>query len=164
VERISLVGLRLGGALAMLSAAESCDIDSLVLWDPVIRGSSHVEELKMLQAEFLRLGYVSSPRRNDAAALPDEVLGYPMTAELWEDLANIDLLSIDHRPANQVLLIESARPSGLEQAHSHLARSEVAVERQHIQEPRIWLAEPVQGIVPHQLLEAVVSWMLRVYP
>src|SRR5690242_1202032 len=37
VAQVCLVGFRLGGALSMITAAERGDIDSLVLWDPVVK-------------------------------------------------------------------------------------------------------------------------------
>src|SRR5262245_24413810 len=41
---VSLVGLRLGAALAARASAGRADIDRLVLWDPVVLGPSYLEE------------------------------------------------------------------------------------------------------------------------
>lgn len=44
--RVGLVGLRLGGALAAAVAARRRkDVDSLVLWDPVVSGEGYLKEL-----------------------------------------------------------------------------------------------------------------------
>src|SRR2546427_3002506 len=37
VVQVCLIGLRLGGTLAMIAAAQRADPESMVLWDPVVR-------------------------------------------------------------------------------------------------------------------------------
>ena len=46
-DRVSLIGLRLGGALAARVAVKRPDdVKDLVLWDPVVSGSAYLDELQ----------------------------------------------------------------------------------------------------------------------
>ena len=53
VRRVSLVGLRLGGALAARALGEGLEADTLVLWDPVVRGARYLAELETLHGAML---------------------------------------------------------------------------------------------------------------
>ena len=44
LEKVCLVGLRLGAALAIIAGTRRADIDSIILWDPVIDGKRYLEE------------------------------------------------------------------------------------------------------------------------
>jgi len=79
LERVSLLGLRFGAALALRAASRRDDIDQLVLWDPVLRGSAYVDEM-------LR---VADPAEDGAAGRVG-VLGFPLTAEMREQIGRID--------------------------------------------------------------------------
>ena len=45
VEKLSLIGVRLGAALALLASQDRDDIESLALWDPIIWGRGYLREL-----------------------------------------------------------------------------------------------------------------------
>ncbi|HEV2130119.1 MAG TPA: alpha/beta fold hydrolase, partial [Longimicrobiaceae bacterium] len=103
--RLCLAGLRLGGTLATLAATARGGVDSLVLWDPVASGRAYLDELRALQAELLRFAYVD-PKHRMGADL-DEVLGFPLPAPMRGEIEQLDLLSLEGRIAERVLLIES---------------------------------------------------------
>ena len=48
VDRVALLGMRVGALLAALAAARRERIDALVLWDPCLTGSSFVREQQAL--------------------------------------------------------------------------------------------------------------------
>ena len=52
VSRVSLVGVRLGAALAARAAEKRPDVDALNLWDPVVHGRRYVEELVRMGADI----------------------------------------------------------------------------------------------------------------
>ena len=90
--KVSLVGLRVGAALAAMTAARRRDVDRIVLWDPVIDGQAYLAALQVLQAGWLedRLG------KNAAlSASIDELMGFPLTEAGLRELA---ALKIDPLP------------------------------------------------------------------
>ena len=85
-RQISLVGLRLGGTLAALVAAE-LEIDNLVLWSPVTKGRAYVREMKAIS-----LTAETAPRTADADGCI-EAAGFVLSAETAGDLSQLDLLT-----------------------------------------------------------------------
>lgn len=161
--KVCLVGLRLGGALSMMVGAERGDIDHLVLWNPIISGKAYIEELKAAQKEMLKYAY-AEPKYHTNGDKPTEILGFPLTDFMLAGLEKIDLLAVWQKPANNVFLIESNKETREGRLMAHLTRLGTQLEYQHLPCPRIWSEEPQKGIVPHQLLQSVVSQISRVYP
>jgi pimeloyl-ACP methyl ester carboxylesterase len=89
LRRASLVGFRLGAALALQAGVKVRD---LVLWEPVVSGRAHVAEL-MRQHE-LRFNHCLHP-----PPLPEELMGQPFPRALRQELDALDLL--DARPAGR---------------------------------------------------------------
>lgn len=157
IGRVGLVGLRLGGALAAL-AAERNELHSLVLWDPVIDGRDHLEDLRRQHDELLLYGNIAPPRQ--AGQMPlDEALGFPLPDRLRLDIEAIDLLAADFRSVDRVLVIESGRPPKVDELRSRLERQVRDAEHLHIPDPEVWLSLLHQAIVPNRLLNAVVTWI-----
>jgi len=106
VVKVCLVGLRLGGSLAMMVGAARGDIGGMVIWDPVLCGTAYVEKLKMLHQKMLGFAHVK-PKGDTRGDKPTEILGFPYMASLLIDIENLDLLSIEKKPADKVLVIQS---------------------------------------------------------
>lgn len=153
--RICLAGLRLGGTLALMSGVERGDIDGIVLWDPVGDGRTYVDELTALHQR--------ETKQRDASPVRTEVLGFPLTERMREELHGIDLLSIRRRPAAHVLLVDSHESAGKAELSGQLQRLGARVEYQRLPSPRIWIKEN-KTVVPHQALQCVASWISRTYP
>ena len=87
VSRVSVVGLRLGAAVACRAAARGTRIHELVLWDPVIRGARYLSRLEARQ-ERIRLdqAYPISDVID-----PDTLLGLPLTRAQRAELDTLDL-------------------------------------------------------------------------
>jgi hypothetical protein len=94
---------------------------------------------------------------------PTEILGFPMHDFMFTDLAKMDLVKIRNKPSNNILLIQSGKNSGVEHLRKHLLSFETQLTCQQISIPKIWLEEAFKGLVPHELLDSVVSWLLEVY-
>ena len=76
IERVSLVGLRLGAALAAEVAAQSTAlVDSLILWDPIVSGRDYVDTLEQIGSGA-------------------EVDGFELSASLAAEMREIDLREV----------------------------------------------------------------------
>jgi uncharacterized protein len=157
---ICLVGLRLGGTLAMLAGVKRGDIDGLVLWDPIVNGRAYVEELLAGQSSAMRW---SDPRPPSDPTPPTEVLGFPLSDLLRQDLCAIDLLSSGRRPAPHVLVVDGSDNGSLRQLSHFLEGLGTRVEYAQIASPKIWMHEN-KTVVPHQVLQGVAAWLTRMYP
>jgi pimeloyl-ACP methyl ester carboxylesterase len=121
VRQISVIGLRLGGALAC-AAAREIPLHHLVLWDPVLDGLVYVNELRAMQRKLLRT-WPHAPVWPPGAE-HEELLGYRYPRSLLEQVSLLNLAQGALPQAERVSLVLSADdPAGrqfqqrLEQQH-----------------------------------------------
>jgi pimeloyl-ACP methyl ester carboxylesterase len=82
---IALVGMRLGAAIAALACSRGLSAQTLVLWEPVVRGTDYIDELEVLdERENLRLLHHVRRAR-------DELVGFPFSRTLRRSIAQLDL-------------------------------------------------------------------------
>lgn len=165
VPRTALVGLRLGGTLALLAAGARDDIDATVLWDPVLRGSEYLAELDEVHQRMLGFAHVV-PKRPVAGAGPEpERLGFPLPPELASDLRGVDVLGGLAAPAKRALVIESHTTVSQEPLRAALEKLGVATSYQRFENRNLWawVEDFAKVHVPHRILEAIVDWSSEEY-
>jgi len=152
-----IVGLRLGGALSTMIGSQRDDVESMVLWSPVVNGKSYLENLFSLQKEMLR--FRPKPKRKHAQDHID-VLGFPLSRFLRGELEKIDLLTVTEKPAKNILLIQSDEGDGQSSLHGRLSRTEARLESQCFEAPQNW-PPTADGslLVPSQVLQSIVAWV-----
>jgi exosortase A-associated hydrolase 2 len=161
LAQICLVGLRLGGTLAMIAATEQGDLESLILWDPVVSGKNYLAALLYRQKEALRFRHKPNSGWKSTTAI--EVLGFVLPPPLCAELERIHLLPIGRKPANNVLLMQTDQVAG-DALMSHLKQTEAQVEFQCLEAPQIWLpTEDGSLLVPGQVLQSLTSWISRTH-
>jgi len=165
VAKVCLVGLRLGGTLSMMVGSERTDIGGMVLWDPVLRGTAYVERLRTLHQKMLRFAHVKE-KGDTKGDKPCEILGFPYTESLLLDIENLDLLSIEAKPADNLLVIQSDEDTDQRQLKKSLEGMRARVDFLHCPTPQIWtwIEDFGKVVVPYQVLQSVVSWMCEAYP
>jgi len=162
VVQVCLIGLRLGGTLAMNAAAERADLESLVLWDPVVSGNGYLDSLLRLQKEMLRFRPKPTTAQEPQGHL--DVLGFPLSRFLCAELEKIELLPIMGSPARNVLVIQSDPTASEANLKKHFSQMEVRLEYQRFDAPQIW--RPTSDgslLVPSQILQLIVSWTNRLH-
>ena len=160
--RLCLIGLRLGATLALQAAAETGPVESLVLWDPIVRGSSYLQELERFHKRVLDMTETSSGGVTRPAAY-DGLSLFGFGPQLRHELAAIDLLSIQRKPAEHVLLLESvieSSPANL--LAERLQQRGSSVERKCIPGDASWRQDFDSLLFPGQAVPAVVRWVSEV--
>jgi uncharacterized protein len=99
VRQVSLCGLRIGGALALQAAAGLHGIAGVILWEPVVRGADHLEELRALDEDRRRWSRQPAPKHSG------ELLGYPLTQGLSGEVESLDLLAAPPAYAGNVAVV-----------------------------------------------------------
>jgi len=165
VAQVCLVGLRLGGTLSVMVGAERTDISDMVLWDPVVRGTAYVQRLTTLHQKMVRFAHVKE-KSDVRGEKPPEILGFPYTEALLVDIQNMDLLSIQAKPANNILVIQSDEETDQRLLQENLESMNSRVDFLHFPTPQIWvwIEDFAKVVVPYQILQSVVSWMCEAYP
>lgn len=160
VSRVSVVGLRFGGTLAALASSRRGDVDSLLLWDPVLDGAAYLQELATLQSAWIR----------DRLGLPaervltgqSELIGMPLTAALRDGIRAVDLRNAAVPRAARVLFaVSSTRPDCLAW-HEALRGRGIPSGFSQLLSPSGW-ADPEavhQLLLPHEMLKQIVSLTL----
>jgi uncharacterized protein len=161
--RISLIGLRLGATLAANVAVRvGAEINSLVLWDPVVSGVEYLAEVQ----RAARTGWLR-PRSGLVAPAHQrrghEAMGLRLTETDAAALRRIDLAAVAPALPDRTLLVAS-QPLG-----SHASFQRALDQRQpplaieHIDSPPGWIEWPVDhplaGTVPVKVLQRIVEWL-----
>lgn len=163
LTKVCLAGVRLGGTLSLMAGAERGDIESIVLWDPVVNGKDYIEELTTLQQEML---VKSKVRRDSFVTDQVEILGFAFHRQMLGRLAEVDLLSVRRHPANNILIVESGEKTRDGKLVECLERVGADVEYQRLPGPAVWVErdDPLFNILgPRRILGAVVSWISRTH-
>lgn len=135
LSRVSLVGLRFGATLAAMAASTRSDVASLVLCDPVMRGADYVAQLQALEQRWAH----GRPRPIVPAGteLPDELIGFPMSAALRAGFEKTDLGRVTRWPARQVVTLTSKGSSDAE-LRAHLQTLAIAATHETVNSDCEW--------------------------
>jgi alpha/beta superfamily hydrolase len=93
-ETVMLAGQRFGGLLAGKVAQIRTDVNSVVLWEPVLDGRSYLDDLRQLHREMLDLWVCKMTTVNSDDQ--EEILGAVFRRELCKDIekTTLDLANI----------------------------------------------------------------------
>jgi pimeloyl-ACP methyl ester carboxylesterase len=146
----SIVGLRLGATAALLRQArpDAAEVPRLVLWDPIVDGRAHLDDLQAMHREHF-----------DGGA-GDEVLGFPLPGTLRDDLARLEVARFGRPRARRVLMLRTggSREADLDALAAHLRETGVSVDVHAVDTPPMW-RDPGKTYVPRPALDDIVSWM-----
>ena len=153
VERVCLVGLRLGATLAMMAGAGRRDLAGIAAWDPIVAGADVEREIIRIE----ELQALDTIRQRDIVY--QDVLSYPLTPHLAHEIRQIDLCPLLSPDLPAILVLESEREDSGRRFADQARTQGVRVDFQCIDEARIWLREPYEAIVPRNSMKALVSWI-----
>jgi pimeloyl-ACP methyl ester carboxylesterase len=149
LERVTLVGLRLGGALAAVAATGRSDIDELVLWDSVVDGNDFVRELDE----------VASPPQACSSPGTVGVLGFPFTDVMRREIQQIDLRKSLGASIPLVSILVSSEQQAAKQLEKALGANGADVRYQVIPSAGNWNEVDNFGgaLVPQEIIQGVVT-------
>jgi uncharacterized protein len=157
VSRVSLVGLRFGATLAALAAARRLDIDTLVLWDPVLSGRAYLEELAGVQNAWLRdrLG-VGADQLLDGQP---ELIGMPLPDALVRELKTVDLRASWLPRVDRLFVVMSSPSDDYVQWLGELKAGGLPAGLCYVPGAGDWLnPEAVhQLLLPHEILKQITA-------
>lgn len=160
--KVAFFGLRLGGTLAFLRAAEAGDVESLVLWNPCVTGAGFVGEVSRLHRMYLRI----EPQMAGAVPWPadgEEALGAFLPRTAVDELAKVDLLQAG-RPARHTLLVDGGGVQNQAALVARLAELEAAPEVQAHPGHKFLITVSHRSVVPDVPIDAIVAWLSERHP
>jgi len=104
VERIGLVGLRLGASLASQAVAQGLDAAPIVLWQPIVNGKLfyRLNIQRMLIRQMMTSGAAEGERQTADAATID-LDGYLASRAMCNEIKALDLTNAHAPPAHTLL-------------------------------------------------------------
>ena len=158
VSRVALVGLRFGATLAALAAADRADVESVVLWDPVIKGGEYATDLaeEGVSHESYRAGRV--PERNDGVV---GVLGFPLTEKLRAGMNAIDLNKATLPSRTKVLIVVSGESDESKELERSFSERSKGVEYRCIPTEGNWNEVDANGsaLIPQAVIQGIVQYL-----
>ena len=150
VRKAALIGIRFGASLALLATRPRADVEAIVLWDPAVRGDSHLAELFAL---------------DHAAAAPGDgdlvgVAGFALTQDFRRQIESVDLMTDGAHPATRMLVVVSEERPDYVALHGHLqARINSRCEYRHIPSGGNWVEAEQLGaaLLPQAIIHGIVS-------
>jgi uncharacterized protein len=159
VTKVHWVGLKLGASLGALAARGRRDLDTLVMWDPVVGGRTYLAELRAMHAEHLQLEFAG--RTIDAQPEPDEeeILGFGLGAALREELLAFDLCALPPPSARRVFAITTREGEAERVLRAHLEGLTPPAVYRHVPLAVDWNSEEAmnRSLVPGEAVQAIVA-------
>ncbi|NUP98652.1 MAG: alpha/beta fold hydrolase [Armatimonadetes bacterium] len=160
---LTLLGLRLGATLAALAADETLAVDNLVLWEPVVSGSTYMRQNRQRSQIRKELtageGPASVGGEGDYPA--SDFDGFLISGALHQGIAESDLLTAPAARCRRALVLQISGSSRLrkplEELRDRLTEAGVETELENIAVEAFWSAI---GLVDTAAVrERTASWL-----
>src|SRR5579862_8919194 len=164
VERVCLLGFRLGALLATLAAAQCEAASSLILVAPVISGRRYLRELRTVHLAASQNAVVaptpSALADENSAEDSFEVSGFALSPATIRTLTAVDMMSISAAPAQKILILDRTDLPAAARWNELLGR--LGVRTKYLCLPgivqMIWTA-PHFATVPGTMISVMSSWL-----
>ena len=160
VQHIVLVGVRIGGTLAM-AAAERAGAHGLILFAAHASGRTYAREVRAFR-RLMRAGG-ADPEPNDATDGVEQVAGFMLTAATMQELTALDPLSRD-LGVKGALVVPRDDVAGDLTIADRLGSQGVAVERTVLPGYTKMMVDAHESVAPREVIDASVRWLSARYP
>jgi len=159
--RLTLLGVRMGAALALRHVIERGGIERLVLWDPLVTGQSFVDELHLRTAQQEQwLVERHGPRPESVQADgPRDLFGFRYSISMLDEFAALDLLALRAEASASSFILDNCEDEKTVALTENLRGMGLEVELRQFPAPKIWMAEPYQGLLSAQSLKIIDAWI-----
>jgi alpha-beta hydrolase superfamily lysophospholipase len=167
VDRVCLLGIRLGALLAALAAAECRTVESLILVGPVVSGRRYVRELRMTQLAGIALtGSSGSDGDPEAGRTNPKVLeagGFSLSAATLQTLAEVDLHTAAAPAVRSILILDNDKlPSAKRWAES-LSHSGIELDYKSLPGLiEMAMTAPQFATVPRAMIDTTRQWLATI--
>jgi pimeloyl-ACP methyl ester carboxylesterase len=160
VQRVCLLGFRLGALLATLAAARSEAVNAVIVVAPVLSGRRYLRELRTTQLAAAEPGTVilSDPQAPGVGTM--EVSGFSLSAATIAHLSQLDLSVLAEPPASDMLIIDRDDLPGA-RGWSELLPG-LGVRTRYVALPgfvEMIMTAPHLAVIPQAMLAAMRDWL-----
>lgn len=167
VDRVCLLGIRLGAMLAALAAAECRTVESLILVGPVVSGRRYVRELRMTQLAGIAMtgsgGSDADPEANRTTPKVLEAGGFSLSAATLESLAQVDLQTAAPPPVRSMLIFDNDKLPSAKRWVESLQHSGIQLEHKNLPGLiEMVMTAPQFATVPRAMIDATRQWLTSI--
>ena len=137
-----------------MQAAAAKEVESLLLWAPIVNGRSYVREMKALSLTATIKAPPLSEAPNDI-----EAAGFVVTKQTADDLSKLDLLKVQPRCQRALVMARADFPLD-RRLLDHLVGLGIRAEQTAQPGFAEMMAEPHSTQVPRQAIAFAVDWLL----
>jgi alpha-beta hydrolase superfamily lysophospholipase len=161
VGPVTLVGVRIGAALAARAACEIDDVEALVLLSPVADGRRFLRELTLRARTIAEIWQLES-RIEDGTWF--EASGLRLDQPTRDALARLDVAQLPRCPAPRALVLDQRdSPAGAVMGE-RLRRVGTEVTCEAVDGLDAMLRDPYENAVPHSVFARAVAWHVALAP
>ncbi len=163
-ENVILIGNRLGASLALKTCELRNDIQTLILWDPIIKGTDYLKELRNFHNEWMIQSFSFGNKKNNDE---NELLGYEINRTLLSDLKNLDLLEVNTFNFDKLLYLCTMSNEPYPEFHESLKNNIPDFTFEHLPGNYSWEKQKDDEnnyIIPLELINLITNWTEKVEP
>jgi hypothetical protein len=153
MDRIKIVGLRLGAAIAVLASQQIAATEHITLWDPVIRGSDYLSLLSQRGRE--------DPDNNGTMW----VNGYPITPSLKQELSAIEIQPANLEKLRSAQFVLSQANANADNLIASLdpQKLKLSVDNSNLDDADTWMKADINGsfLLPYEILKRIQYTLLQ---
>ncbi|CAN5884886.1 hypothetical protein BH11MYX4_BH11MYX4_03290 [soil metagenome] len=158
VERIGLIGMRVGATLAAMVAAE-LELANLVLWEACVTGAHYSREMEILASaapSAIQTGRELRPGGIEAG-------GYLLTHATVAELNALDLLKVKPRGTPEVLLVQrdDRPPSFGKKLAEHLVREGCRATLEQLPGHKEMMTYPERSLPAKVIVARIRDWAVE---
>lgn len=156
LQSVCLIGMRLGSALATLAAATRSNLVGLIAIAPVTKPRTYLRELRALA---LSRPQPTPPEGAKVAPDVQDIAGFSLTDATRDELAAIDVTTVQRAPAAQVLILHRNDLAHDSTWAEHLQTIGARVQQQTFAGYAEMMLDAHENIVAVDLNSAVLNWL-----
>jgi pimeloyl-ACP methyl ester carboxylesterase len=153
-DQIILIGLRLGGALALDVSGGMPRVIAVACIVPVLAGKTYIRELRLMTNAWRDANLLPVAASSDGCL---EVVGDRLTEATLRELSGFNLRTIGSAASHVMLMDDDAYPSTADLA-ARLTSLGCAVTRSHFPEASEYLQDSLTDYVPHKSFARLAQW------
>jgi uncharacterized protein len=166
ITTVSLVGARIGAALAARVAERRDGIAGVVLWDPVVTGAAYLDEILSSPGAARAHAAGNGAAVNGTAAIGDDTVvlaavnGFPVTRRMHTQVAALDVCAMRPAAKDVHVIVSHERPEYERLRDALGAAAGVRSSYEHIPARGNWNEVDNFGsaLLPQEVIQGIVKW------
>lgn len=163
LKSICLIGLRIGATLALQAATDSLHVKSIALWEPIFDGRLYIKELVKTQEDFCH-ELDRKKCKQSRSEIPNEILGFPFTSKLKENLEGIALDHLESSPNIKLLALCNREESLSFTCSRDFTQSHPQTDFHVLADHVVWEEELYKRLIPFNTLQYLAKWAGAAHP